>query len=118
MKYSKAKQNLHIEVIRQILAEDPDISARMLWKELEKRGYHLNRKYATKLLWRACDAITTDKKAKAEKQPEILEWYRQLKAITADFDKLMTDVEELKSKLRRIIHACPYDLPDSERYWL
>ena len=111
MKYSKEKQNLHIELIRTILKERPDISARALWQELDKKDHHLSRAYTTKLLWRTCDLIAADSKAKIDKKPEFDAWFQRLVEVT-------NDIEELKRKVKQLILEYPDKAGLPPNFWI
>ena len=110
MKYSKAKQNLHISKVLSIMVKnDPEfsrLSSRDMCQELEKEGLHLNRGYVLKLMERATLFIEKTLKRKEFVSDATEGWLKDLVALVGEF------YMKLMAQLR---HYPPYeDYEDTE----
>lgn len=89
MKYSKEQQWLHLERVYSVFSQDPTMSARFLWRELDRQGLHLNRRYVTKLMWQACTKLTAEEKRKSNLSADLLKWREEvIKAAREFYEKI------------------------------
>ena len=108
MKYSKEQQKLHLEKVYAIFAQDPNMSARHLWRELDRQGLHLNRSYATKLLWQACAKLTSEEKRKSDLSADLIKWR----------EGVIRTVREFYEKIRELNGESPFEDDNTLRPWL
>lgn len=108
MKYSKEQQELHLEKVYAIFSQNPNMSARYLWREIDRQGLHLNRSYTTKLLWRACAKLTAEEKRKSDLSADLLKWRAGV----------VEAVREFYEKIRELNWEYPRDGENPLRPWL
>ena len=110
MKYSAEQQKLHLEIVYSFIAKDPSMSARAICRALEKQNIHLNRGYVTKLVWQACNKLTTENRNKINRMQEIQNWLQELTEVAEELGNL-------KTKLREMIWHFPIKTEDEEQEW-
>lgn len=108
MKYSKQQRQLHLEQVYSVFSKDPRMSARYLWRELDRQGLHLNRSYVTKLMWKACDELTAEEKRKSDLSADLLKWRMEVIQATREFYE----------KIRELNWKYPRDAENPLRPWL
>ena len=108
MKYSKEQQKLHLEKVYAIFSQDPNMSARYLWRELDRQGLHLNRSYVTKLLWQACSKLTSEEKRKSDLSADLIKWH----------EGVIRTVREFYEKIRELNRESPLEDDNPLRPWL
>ena len=106
MKYSEGTQNLHLQKIYELVAENPSISSRALCAAMERQGFHLNRAYVLKLMWKACARLVDEGQGRREKITERIQWRRDLIAMIDEY------YLKIRDHVRR--HAAEFPEPMSE----
>ena len=103
MKYSQKQQDLHRQMVYEIIVKDPKMSSRGICYFLKNdKGLVLSRNYASRLMKEALERYSEMRRDRKEYNSELLEW-------SIEVDKAFKELEKTIDRMRFTFPGVPED---------